>query len=269
MMPLAVRTPGSTLADHFGLKLPAVVNVVGAGGKSGLILSLVDRFSESMPVLYTTTTRILYPPPESGTCVIAADDCAILHRLAVAGGRAFRHRRFRLVAAGLSQRAGYLSGVDADFADGEIREAFPLVFNEADGARGMSLKFPRDGEPVLMKGARYLIAVIGLDCLGQAAGPRSVFRWELLPPGIKSREGEPLNSKLASEILLHPLGVCKDWHHDSIIIVYVNKVDAPDLDPVAAALARILLKNQHFPIERVVCGSLRFPRSSTFMAFSS
>ena len=43
-----------------------------------------------------------------------------------------------------------LKGVEPEFGRFLDRDLFPVLLNEADGARSMSLKMPREGEPVLM-----------------------------------------------------------------------------------------------------------------------
>jgi probable selenium-dependent hydroxylase accessory protein YqeC len=250
-------------AHHLDLRIPAIVDVVGAGGKTGLILSLMAEYSAVIPTLYTTTTRICYPHPSFGASVIACDDRFMLNRLVAAAGKNLKQQRPKLVAAGLSAVPGYLSGVDPGFAECMDGEIFPLILNEADGARGMSLKFPRQGEPVHMRGAGYLIVVLGLDCLQQPIGPRTIFRWELCSSLPCLKEGAPLTPEFAAAILLHPQGVCKDWRPGEKLIVFINKVDSPELDESAAQLARILLQNELFPVERVIWGSLKFSRAGS------
>jgi probable selenium-dependent hydroxylase accessory protein YqeC len=130
----------------------------------------------------------------------------------------------------------------------------------------MSIKFPRDGEPVLMEGADYFVPVIGLDCLNRPLGPETLFRWELAAASLSLRTGEPLTPELAARILLHPAGVCRDWRPDSRIVVFINKVDLPSQDVAALALAHALLHNPEYPVEKVVWGSLQHRRADTLQA---
>jgi probable selenium-dependent hydroxylase accessory protein YqeC len=157
--------------ERFGFELPAVINFVGGGGKTGLILALLREYTGSIPVVYTTTTRIHPPDPFPGMMTLACDDMETLALIVDRIGRMPRPEHFNLVVTRRGLRPDLLQGVTPAFAarlDGDI---YPLILNEADGARSMSLKMPRDGEPVLMEGARYLVPVIGLDCIGQPLGP--------------------------------------------------------------------------------------------------
>jgi len=64
--------------EQFGFELPAVVNFVGGGGKTGLILTLLHEYSGAIPVVYTTTTRIHPPDPFPGMMMLACDDMEML-----------------------------------------------------------------------------------------------------------------------------------------------------------------------------------------------
>jgi hypothetical protein len=55
---------------------------------------------------------------------------------------------------------------------------------------------------------------------------------------------------------MNPAGVCKDWKPGMRIVPYINKVDQESQDHLAEDLARALLRNEYFPVERVVWGSL-------------
>ena len=242
-------------SQHFAFSLPARVNFVGGGGKTSLILKLLEEYSESVPVIYTTTTRIHPPHPCDGLAIISSDNDSYLEMMlenAVLGWCCGR----RFVVTHLSSGPGLLRGVGRDFADRLDRALFPLILNEADGARSMPLKMPREGEPVLMAGANYLVPVIGLDCLNRPLGPQTLFRWELASQRYNLKAGQILVPELAASILLHPQGVCKDWQPGMQIIPFINKVDSDSEDVPARALARALMNNDHFPVQRVVWGSV-------------
>jgi probable selenium-dependent hydroxylase accessory protein YqeC len=143
---------------------------------------------------------------------------------------------------------------------------FPLLLNEADGARSMSLKLPREGEPVLMPNANYLVPVIGLDCLNRPLGPRTLFRWELASERYHLASGQILTPELAASILFHPQGVCKDWKPSMRMIPFINKVDSESDDALARSLAHALLHNSDFHVEHVVWGSLHNGRVASLAA---
>jgi probable selenium-dependent hydroxylase accessory protein YqeC len=248
-------------SELFGFELPATVNFVGGGGKTALILTLGDEYSTWLPVVYTTTVRIHPPAPTARRTLLATDDtvllAGLLERIARDAGQPPR----TIVATRLAIGPGLLGGVPRDFARGLDPSLLPVVLNEADGARSVSLKAPRAGEPVLMEEADYLVPVIGLDCLGRRLGPETLFRWELARQRWGLREGEMVTPQLAAAILLHPEGVCRDWRPGMRLLPFINKVDTQADEPVARALAAALLQSERFPVERVVWGSVEHGRA--------
>jgi probable selenium-dependent hydroxylase accessory protein YqeC len=243
-------------SERFAFSLPALVNFVGGGGKTGLILDLLEEYSETIPAMYTTTTRIHPPHPSDGLAVLSSDNLGLLKMLLErAAAHWCCHRRF--VVTSLSREPNLLRGVDADFGRMVDPSLIPLILNEADGARSMSLKVPRSGEPVLMTGAQYLVPVIGMDVLNQPAGPDSIFRWELASTQFDLKRGAILDPEMAAGILFHPQGVCRDWQPGMTIIPFINKVDEDADEDAARALASALHNNGRFPVKRVVWGSIR------------
>ena len=117
-----------------------------------------------------------------------------------------------------------------------------------------------------MEGARYLVPVIGIDCLQKPLGPDVVFRWEIAEKQLSVSAGQPLTAKLAAFLLMNPAGVCKSWRPGMRIVPYINKVDEEPQDRLAERLARALLQNEYFPVERVVWGSLLAGRVASMNA---
>ncbi len=242
--------------EKFSFLLPARVNFVGGGGKTSLILRLLEEYSESVPVVYTTTTRIHPPHPTEGMVVISSDNDEYLQMMlerAVSNWCCGR----RFVVTHLSNSPNLLQGVGRDFASRLDPMHFPVLLNEADGARSMSLKMPRDGEPVLLTSANYLVPVIGLDCLNRPLGPETLFRWEYAAHRFALKANTILTPEVAASLLLHPEGVCKDWKPGMQIVPFINKVDSESDDEWARALAVALLKHASYPVDRVVWGSLQ------------
>ena len=247
--------------ENFAFRTPAIINFVGGGGKTALILRLAEEFSESVRVIYTTTTRIHPPHPRKRLAILSGDDPEllrmILHR--AAQGETDRVRTF--VVTGPAMTPDLLKGVAPEFSSSLDRAVFPVILNEADGARSMSLKMPRDGEPVLMANAEYLVPVVGLDCVNQRLGPETLFRWEMAATRYSLKEGETLTPERVVNLLLHPQGVCKGWQEGIEIIPFINKVDDERDDALARVVAETLLGQATFPVKRVVWGSVQEHRA--------
>jgi probable selenium-dependent hydroxylase accessory protein YqeC len=247
--------------EKFSFRTPAVINFVGGGGKTALILSLAEEFSESVRVIYTTTTRIHPPHPRRHLAILSADDPELLRTILHRAAQDTANRVRTFVVTGPAMTPDLLKGVSPEFGRSLNPALFPVILNEADGARSMSLKMPREGEPVLMEAAEYLVPVVGLDCVNQPLGPDTLFRWEMAAARYSLKEGETLTPERVVNLLLHPQGVCKGWQEGMEIIPFINKVDTERDDALARALAEVLLRQTMLPVKRVVWGSVQEHRA--------
>jgi probable selenium-dependent hydroxylase accessory protein YqeC len=255
-------------AKHFVFQAPAVVNFVGGGGKTGLILRLLDELADTTSAIYTTTTRMHPPDPGRALVILSADNIQLLKSVLnqIAASYHSPHTKFVAASLPIPDSHNLIGGVPADFVRGINRNYFSVILNEADGARSMSLKMPRAGEPVLMEEASYLVPVIGIDCLLKPLGPETLFRWEMAATRFSLKAGQTITPKLASELLLHKEGVCSGYRPGMTIVPFVNKVDDPKQDSLARELALALLHNENFPVGKVVWGSIYGSRVSSLSA---
>jgi probable selenium-dependent hydroxylase accessory protein YqeC len=252
-----IKSEGIRLfSEYFAFQPHTLVNFVGGGGKTVLIHKLMEEYCSEGPVLNTSTTRIHPPDPGEGLVVISSDNVTLLKLMVDKVGRGCSNRAIKLTVTCHYISPTLLRGVPPDFYNDLDRALFPVIFNEADGAAGFSIKMPREGEPVLMENAEYLVPVIGIDCLYRQLGPEVVFRWKQFEECFSIGEGERMTPDLAAAILMHVDGVCRDWKPGAKIIPFINKVDGPSQDSAAMDLAKSILRNKNFPVERVVFGSV-------------
>ena len=243
-------------SEHFSFDPHTLVNFVGGGGKTILIHKLLEEYCSEGPVLSTTTTRIHPPDPSEGLVLVSSDNLPLLKLMLSRVGSSCAKRPIKLTVTRHYISPTLLRGVPPDFDNTLDRNLFPILLNEADGAAGFSLKMPREGEPVLMENAEYLVPVIGIDCLYQPLGPDVLFRWKSFAERLALREGERITPDLAAGILMHAEGVCRGWSTGTKIIPFINKVDGPSQDSAAEDLANAIIRNRSFPVERVVYGSV-------------
>ncbi len=216
----------------------------------------MDEIVKEGSILYTTTVRIHPPDPGKNLAVISSVNLQLLKRLVDDVIRNLTHQNYKLVVTREFMDPDLLKGVPADFLDSVDRSKLAILMNEADGAARHSLKLPREGEPVLMDHADYLVPVIGMDCLHQPLGPEVVFRFQTLADRFSLKAGDTITPLLAAYILMHPDGVCRDCKEGTTIIPFINKVDTPDRDADAKILASHILKNSRYPVKRVLWGSV-------------
>ena len=131
-----------------------IIAVVGSGGKTTLIHHLAEQYrSEGKTVLVTTTTHMFI---EDHT--LLTDDADEIIRALSETGYAMAGIREGIKIRGLSDNTFRKA---AAFAD--------VVLVEADGSRGLPLKFPGEAEPVIPAQTDEIRVVCGLNAIGQRA----------------------------------------------------------------------------------------------------
>lgn len=96
-------------------------------------------------------------------------------------------------------------GITPEQADRLARSLDHLIV-EADGARGLPLKLPRPGEPVLPPSTTHLVVVVGLGALDRPAGPDTCFDFDSLVERRLLSPGTPLDAAAIRSLLLGPHG---------------------------------------------------------------
>lgn len=131
-----------------------IIAVVGSGGKTTLIKKLANRYrSERKTVLITTTTHMF---TEADT--LLTDDADIIIRSLQQRG---------LVMAGVPDGAKIKALSRSTF---EVVSSYAdITLVEADGSKGLPLKYPNETEPVIPENTDEIIVVCGLNAIGQKA----------------------------------------------------------------------------------------------------
>lgn len=131
-----------------------IISVVGSGGKTTLIKKLASQYlSEGKTVLVTTTTHMFI---EEET--LLTDDADLIIRALQENGYAM---------AGIPNDKKFQSLSKETFE--KVKPYADVILVEADGSKGLPLKFPNATEPVIPEGTDEIIVVCGLNALGQKA----------------------------------------------------------------------------------------------------
>lgn len=150
-----------SLMSAFELTPGEVVSIVGAGGKTSLLIGLARELrAEGWRVLVTTTTRL------------AADQLDYFPAAAEYGDGV------DAIAAALDQHGcvivyddldgGKAHGITPDQVEALRAALHPdAILVEADGARGLPLKFSRQHEPVIATGTTRIIVCMDYSGVGQ------------------------------------------------------------------------------------------------------
>ena len=226
-----------------------VLSLTGAGGKTSLMFHLARQLADSgRRVLTTTTTKIFVPTPEqSATLLVAADPETILREASTT-----RH-----ITAAAAQQAdtgkliGFTPEVIRTFAESG---RFDWILVEADGSARRPLKAPAAHEPVIPPSTTVLVAMAGLEVLGEPLSEEMVFRSELAGRLMGLAVGEPVTGDALVRLLAHPLGAFKGVPPQARRFIFLNKADDRKQREAGARIAAQLRQMAHPIADALIVG---------------
>ena len=199
---------------------PALVSIVGAGGKTSLLFALGQALGKR--VVLTTTTRIFATQMKEATAVCTTTNLNTLGDKLAEFGQC-------LVVGEVQGEKAY--GVPPELP-GQLL-AHPdvdYVIVEADGSRMRPVKAPADHEPVVPPETTLLVPMVGIDALNSRIADIA-HRPERVVGLLNESERFSVNSEqyltqaMIAFLLTHPQGGLKDVPFNSQIIPFINKVE--------------------------------------------
>lgn len=160
---------------------PCVISIVGSGGKTSLMGQLAKEGRErQLRVAVMTTSHIWRPSVYE---------------------EAFVHiEKGSVKVFGKPDDKGKLTFPGED-CFGEVLKEADLILIEADGSRGLPVKYPAEYEPIIPKQTDKILCVCGLSGLGKQAG-KACHRFELARENFSKTDMEfNEDTELTDEIL--------------------------------------------------------------------
>ena len=236
-------------------RAPALVAIVGGGGKSSLMFAL----GRELPgrVVMTTTTRIFAAQMNAVAEACSTEEAGWEERLG-----SFESALL-LVGGTQGERAvGVPPALPAALL---AREDVDWVVVEADGSRMLPVKAPADHEPVIPDKTDLLVSVAGIDALAKpiaeiAHRPQLVSAIVGLPPE------EPLTPEALAALLTSTRGGLKSAAQATRAVVLINKVESAAQWEAARRTARCILEEPH--VERVAIGAVQGKDASGWEVWS-
>lgn len=229
-----------TLFETLGLAFPAVVSVVGGGGKTSFIFTLArEAAARGGSVLVTTTTAMFNPECFTpGTAVSDGRfDRLFTGPAAELPGPVPGH--VLVAAPALVAEGKKLTGYSPeDLAPVLDRRDIDLVLIEADGARMRPIKAPADHEPVVPTQTTLLAGCIGLDCLDHPLDERIAHRPELLAALAGLTPGDPITDQTLLRLAASNNGLFKSRGELMDTALVLNKADTDALADRGEAIGR-------------------------------
>lgn len=195
-----------------------VLSFIGGGGKTSTIFRMakelagLDEAGKHLRILVTTTTKMQIPD----------EGCVLLSPSVKKAVNSLETEPY--VVAG-RPNPPKMSGLEPRILSA-IMEHADVVLIEADGARGLPLKAPAEHEPVLVPQTTKVVAVMGLDCLGEELG-KVCHRPESVARILQTDWGHRITPQDAAVLLTSPEGQQKDLTERLLRGFYVilNKAD--------------------------------------------
>ena len=129
-----------------------VIAVVGAGGKTTRIHKLAEQYRKLGKKVLVTTTTHMYREDD---CILSGNVEEIKDRLTSCG----------YCMAGMPAPHGKIQSLPKAVYE-QVCTCADIVLVEADGSKGMPVKFPADHEPVIPDNVTEIHVVMGLRAIG-------------------------------------------------------------------------------------------------------
>ncbi len=230
----------------------ASIAIVGGGGKTSLMYALAERMvTKGKRVVTTTTTKIFPPAPDQSPCIVLLKDAPNLEDLDD------KLSRFGQVTLGGSLLpSGKLDSVPEAVIRSCLEYADHVIV-EADGAAGRPIKAPEEWEPVIPGSTDMVIAVVGLDCLGNPADAQWVFRLERFRSITELENSQVITPEAIARLLAHPLGAFKGAPEKAVLVPFLNKADLLEVQWNMTKVVNRIFPTAGERINRIVGGSLK------------
>ena len=248
-----------SVTDLLGRSKNRYIFLIGGGGKTTLMFALANSLCrDGQKVITTTSTKILYPSPETSPVIEIEEN---IDRLTPRVREQLRERPHVTVVSYHLAEEGKLCGFLAPELD-RLHQArmADYIIVEADGAAGRSLKAHADYEPVVSHQADLVIAVVGIDCVGKPLTDEHVHRRRRYSQLLDRPEGTPITTEDIATLFFHPQGYMKAVGPQSEVTVFLSKVKTPADRTNAETLAEALRNHDTTArITRIAVGDLVGP----------
>jgi probable selenium-dependent hydroxylase accessory protein YqeC len=163
------------LHEALGISSGEVVAFVGAGGKSGAILTVCEGLLQAgMKVLVAPTTKMLLGEADRIGPLVTSEDADGLLKKAE---NALSEAPAVVAGSGMISK-NRVGGVEPAWIGGMAGLA-DVVLIEADGSRRRPIKGTADHEPAIPTAATLVVAIANVQALGKPVGDEHVHRPEV------------------------------------------------------------------------------------------
>ncbi len=242
---------GNLLKKSLGLGERENISLVGAGGKTTLMVLLGKALSANgYRVITTTTTKILEPEPADTPILSLGESHETIFR------KIDHHGHVTVASRKLVN--GKLKGIPPQQVDELWKSGkADYLIVEADGSAQRPLKAPAPYEPVIPISTGIVITLVGVDGFNAQLSEKTVFRSDIFSRLTGVSQGKKITLDAISVLFTHPDGLVRRAPSSARIVPFVNKVDLDKGFRKSRQLARLILDSGDPRIDRVVLGQVR------------
>lgn len=223
-----------SLFDSLKIGDKRVISIIGGGGKTSTMFSLAKEIkSFGKKVAVTTSTHIMKPnPSENDGYIVVSNPTENSVKEAF--------EKENMAVFGNNHNEKYSAPPD-DFFDYILNYA-DYVLVEADGAKRLPFKAPREGEPIFVKNNQFTIIVAGLTAVDKPINEKC-HRANILCNIINKNETDILTAEDMGTVITSPKGQLKDISSLDNVAVILNQADDDEMMKKAEAVSKVIFKN--------------------------
>ncbi|MEW8954909.1 selenium cofactor biosynthesis protein YqeC [Clostridium sp.] len=231
------------LKDLFHIRRKDIVTIIGAGGKTSLMMALSKEFRDEK-TLVTTTTKIFIPESK---------DYDYLH--ITENIQEFNYNKKGIWVIGVEvNKENKIFGIN-DRELGYLAESFNYIFIEGDGSKRKILKGWREDEPLVPNITTKTLGVISLKALDVFIDYENVHRLDKFLQISKGIESEKVNYNHLVNMIFNEDGLFKNSRGERILVI--NAVDNEEDKHKYYKLKELVEKRNKNYIDKVVGVSLK------------
>jgi probable selenium-dependent hydroxylase accessory protein YqeC len=225
------------------------VTLIGSGGKTSLMWALAAHYKKCDPackILVSTTTKMGFPPPESGLYDLYLPEDAVTVKTAVSGITfTGRHKTGETKTASLPI---------------ETLEAMMPLYDhcilEGDGSRMLPVKAWAPYEPVVPASSSSVVGILPLHALGKPVSEQIIHRLPLFLERTGAAYGETLTmAHLVAIITDEENGMFSRTHGKKIL--FFNQVETEKDEEIAQQFVSLLPESFKKNLSLIISGSVK------------
>lgn len=217
----------SSLLKAFSIDVDSknIISVVGGGGKTTIIKTLLDEFERQVKrAIGMTTTKIRVPNYGK---ILIEESFELLD--AMTG----------VITIGKYWNAEKMTSPSKQFQT-ELYKRYDTICIEADGSKGLPSKAPNDTEPVIPKETTLLLGIQGIDALSFPV-EQVCHRPEIVCKRLGKKPTDRLEPEDMARLFLEKQGIKKGYEGKEYIAI-IQKVDTKEKLEQAKKIGTYMMK---------------------------